>query len=73
MTDSISSPAAMYVPRFHVRQKITVMVNRYQVYAVNADGSQGQLLAFVEQNRMKLKEEIRFFADESEQRVESAS
>ncbi|MGL5861951.1 MAG: hypothetical protein ACRCY9_11935 [Phycicoccus sp.] len=68
MTDH-PSPAAMYVPRFQVRQKITVMVNRYQVYAVNPDGSQGQLLAFAEQKRMKLKEEIRFFADESKQRV----
>ncbi|MGL5816243.1 MAG: hypothetical protein ACRCYR_01665 [Phycicoccus sp.] len=68
MTDHLT-PAAMYVPHFHVRQKITVMVNRYQVYAANADGSQGQLLAFAEQKRMKLKEEIRFFADESKQRV----
>ncbi|MGL4174452.1 MAG: hypothetical protein ACRCY8_06480 [Dermatophilaceae bacterium] len=68
MTDNLT-PAAMYVPRFHVRQKITVMVNRYQVYAANPDGSQGQLLAFAEQKRMKLKEEIRFFADESKQRV----
>ena len=60
--------APMRVPRFLVRQKITVMVNRYQVYAANPDGSQGPLLAFAEQKRLKLKEEVRFFTDESKQR-----
>ncbi|MGL5864684.1 MAG: hypothetical protein ACRCYX_02265 [Dermatophilaceae bacterium] len=69
MTSQHPSPAAMYVPRFQVRQKITLMVNRYQVYAVDSDGHQGQLLAYAEQKRMKLKEEVRFFADESKQRV----
>ncbi|MGL4744402.1 MAG: hypothetical protein ACRCXL_08445 [Dermatophilaceae bacterium] len=69
MSDYHPSPAAMYIPHFQVRQKITVMVNRYQVYSANADGTQGPLLAFAEQKRMKLKEEVRFFADESKQRV----
>jgi hypothetical protein len=55
----------MQVPRFHVRQKITMMVNRYQVVAVAPDGSEGPLLAFAEQKRLKLKEEVRFFTDES--------
>jgi hypothetical protein len=55
----------MHVPRFHVRQKITVMVNRYQVFAVGPDGSEGPLLAFAEQKRLKLKEEVRFSTDES--------
>ncbi|MGQ0481245.1 MAG: hypothetical protein ACT4O0_09490 [Pseudonocardia sp.] len=57
--------AAMYVERFHVRQKITLMVNRYQVYAANPDGGEGPLLAFAEQKRLKLKEEINFWADEA--------
>ena len=58
----------MRVPRFFVRQRITLMVNRYEIHAANADGSEGQLLAFAEQKRMKLKEEINFFADDTKTR-----
>jgi len=57
-------PAAMVVPAFFVSQRITMMVNRYEVRAANPDGSEGQLLAFAEQKRMKLKEEVVFFSDE---------
>jgi uncharacterized protein YxjI len=62
-------PAAMVVPRFFVKQRITVMVNRYEVRAANPDGTEGQLLALAEQKRMKLKEEVVFFADESKNRA----
>ncbi|MGY1637986.1 hypothetical protein ACI78V_15175 [Geodermatophilus sp. SYSU D00742] len=61
-------PAAMVVPQFFVKQRITVMVNRYEVVAANPDGSEGQLLAFAEQKRMKLREEVVFFSDESRSR-----
>ena len=60
--------AAMVVPQFFVRQRITVMVNRYEVRAANADGSEGPLLAFAEQKRMKLKEEVLFYTDDSRSR-----
>ncbi|TFV68295.1 UNVERIFIED_ORG: hypothetical protein E4P37_01035 [Bacillus sp. AZ43] len=60
--------APMVVPRFFVKQRITVMVNRYEILAANPDGSEGQLLAFAEQKRMKLKEEVVFFADPSKNR-----
>jgi hypothetical protein len=63
-----AAPPPMQVPRFLVRQKITVMVNRYLVFAANPDGSEGPLLAFAEQKRLKLKEEVQFFTDESRQR-----
>ncbi|MDQ3055462.1 MAG: hypothetical protein M3R66_17120 [Actinomycetota bacterium] len=56
-------PGVMYVPMFFVRQRITLMVNRYEVLAVNPDGTEGALLALAEQKRMKLKEEVNFFAD----------
>jgi uncharacterized protein YxjI len=61
-------PAPMVVPVFFVRQRITVMVNRYEVRAANPDGTEGQLLAFAEQKRMKLKEQVDFYADESKSR-----
>jgi uncharacterized protein YxjI len=62
-------PAAMVVPAFFIRQRITLMVNRYEIRAANPDGSEGHLLAFAEQKRMKLKEEVVFFADESRSRA----
>jgi uncharacterized protein YxjI len=61
-------PAPMVVQRFFVKQRVTVMVNRYEVLAANPDGSEGQLLAFAEQKRMKLKEQVDFFTDESKSR-----
>ncbi|MFQ1000360.1 hypothetical protein [Modestobacter sp. SSW1-42] len=61
-------PAAMVVPLFFIRQRITVMVNRYEVLAANPDGTEGPLMALAEQKRMKLKEEVVFYADESKTR-----
>jgi uncharacterized protein YxjI len=59
----------MHVPRFFVRQKITMMVNRYEIRGAAPDGSEGPLLAFAQQKRMKLREEIIFYADESRSRA----
>lgn len=58
----------MYVPRFYLRQRITMMVNRYEVLAAGPDGSEGQLLAFAQQKRMALKEEVTFYADTARSR-----
>ena len=60
--------AAMVVPKFFVKQRITIMVNRYEILAANPDGSEGHLLAFVEQKRLTLKEQVDFYADESKSR-----
>jgi hypothetical protein len=70
VTQSFGSqpPAAMIVPSLFVKKRITVMVNRYEVLAANPDGTEGHLLALAEQKRMKLKEEVVFFADESKSR-----
>jgi hypothetical protein len=48
----------MVIPRFHVRQKIRPMVNRYEVLAAQADGSEGPLLAFAQQKRMALRGQV---------------
>jgi hypothetical protein len=61
-------PAAMVVPRFFVRQRITMMINRYEVRVANPDGTEGPLLALAEQRRMKIKEEVNFYSDESKTR-----
>ena len=61
-------PAPVAVPRFTVHQRITVMVNRYEVREIAPDGSQGRLLAMAQQKRLKLKEEVVFTADEGRTR-----
>jgi len=58
----------MLVPAFFIRQRITVMVNRYEVFAANPDGTEGPMLAFAEQKRMKLKEQVDFYTDPSKSR-----
>lgn len=51
-------------PALRVRQRITPMVNRYEIRAINADGSHGDILAMAQQKRMALKEQVTFYADE---------
>jgi hypothetical protein len=61
-------PAQMHLPLFFMRQKITMMVNQYELYAGNPDGSEGQLMAFAQQKRMAFKEEVTFYTDQSKSR-----
>ena len=56
--------APMVVPRFAVVQRITVMVNRYEVWEVGPDGSQLRMLALAQQKRLKLREEVVFTAED---------
>jgi uncharacterized protein YxjI len=54
--------------RFHLHQKVTMMVNRYQVFA-DAEGIPGELVAFVEQKRMTLREQVTIFTDATKSAV----
>jgi hypothetical protein len=56
--------AEMVVPRFAVAQRITVVVNRYEVWEVGPDGGQLRMLALAQQKRLKLREEVVFTADD---------
>jgi hypothetical protein len=60
--------SAMTLPpgteRFTLRQKITLMVNRYEVRAADASGTEGPVLAVAQQKRMAFKEQVTFYADE---------
>ncbi len=60
--------AQMHLPRFFVRQRLTLMVNRYEVFAPAPDGGNGELLAFAEQKRFAFKEQVTFFTDPSRSR-----
>ncbi|WP_031477315.1 hypothetical protein [Streptomyces bicolor] len=55
--------------RFTIRQKTTFMINRYVVTETLPDGSDGRVVAFAEQKRMTLKEQMTFYTDESKDRV----
>jgi uncharacterized protein YxjI len=52
--------------RFLLQQRFRPMVNQYEVTTLGADGkSAGDPVCFVEQKRMKLKEDLRAFSDDS--------
>jgi hypothetical protein len=51
--------------RYTLSQKITMMVNRYEVRAVDASGAEGPVLAVAQQKRMAFKEQVTFYADEA--------
>jgi len=55
--------------RLIVRQKITPVVNRYVVHVEEADGAEGEMVAFAEQKRLALKEQVTFYTDESRRQV----
>lgn len=57
------------VERFTVAQKITLMVNRYEVRSADAAGRPGELLAFAQQKRAAFKEQVTFYRDESRTEV----
>jgi hypothetical protein len=49
-----------------VQQKFALMVNRYTISTLGQDGrSPAEPLAFVQQKRLKIREQIDFFADEA--------
>jgi hypothetical protein len=52
--------------RFFIQQRVRPMVNQYEVSTLAEDGkSPLEQVCFVEQKRMKLKEDLRAFTDES--------
>ena len=64
MTSAPMSPVPVAV--FAVKQRFTAMVNRYEVLPADANGDPtGPMFAFAQQKRMKLKEEVIFYGDDS--------
>lgn len=62
-----SAPAGgvNHLPQFFVTQRITMLVNRYEIRAANADGTPGAVLAIAQQKRLALKEQVTFYTDEA--------
>jgi uncharacterized protein YxjI len=61
----VNGPSTMYVPAFSMKQRITMMANKYELIAANPDGTDGPLIAFAQQKRMAFKEQVTFYADDS--------
>jgi hypothetical protein len=53
------------IEQFTVTQKLTLMVNRYDIRSVTGDGQPGHLLAVAQQKRAAFKEQVTFYQDES--------
>jgi len=51
--------------RFTIQQRVTMMVNRYEIRSVDASGGTGPLIAMAQQKRMAFKEQVTFYADEA--------
>lgn len=51
--------------RFAVKQRITMMVNRYEIRALGPGGEEGPLLAMAQQKRLAFREQVTFYADET--------
>jgi uncharacterized protein YxjI len=50
---------------FAVKQRLTMMVNRYEIRALGFESAEGEVLAVAQQKRMAFKEEVTFYADEN--------
>ncbi|WP_434742563.1 hypothetical protein [Micromonospora sp. SH-82] len=53
--------------QFHIRQRIRMMVNQYEVHSVGPDGGEGGLLAFAQQKRLAFKEQVTLYTDDTKQ------
>ena len=60
--------AEMYLPHFVVKQKLTMMINRYEISESDEAGNPTRLMALAEQKRMAFKEQVTFYADTGKSR-----
>ena len=63
-----SETAEMYLPHFVVKQKLTMMINRYEVSESDESGNTTRLMALAEQKRMAFKEQVTFYSDAGKSR-----
>jgi hypothetical protein len=63
MTEPVADRAPLEGERYVLRQKLTMMVNRYEIFRADANGNELGLLCFAEQKRLAAKEQVTFFTD----------
>lgn len=54
---------------FYINQKIKLLANQYKIYDANAQGEQGQLIAFAHQKRFAFREKFTLYTDESKSSI----
>ncbi|MBT8225001.1 MAG: hypothetical protein HKP61_11835 [Dactylosporangium sp.] len=52
-----------------IRQRVRIMVNQYEVHAATPDGAEGALLAFAQQKRLAMKEQVTLYTDDTKQQA----
>ena len=60
-----TTPGPTGLPRFLLRQQITMMVNRYTVHPLDDTGAEGPMIAVAQQKRLAFKEQVTFYSDEA--------
>jgi uncharacterized protein YxjI len=58
--------------RLLIRQRVTLMVNRYEVHTVGPNDAEGEMVAYAQQKRMAFKEQVTIYTDPSKQAVLAA-
>ncbi|UJW28575.1 hypothetical protein L3Q67_25230 [Saccharothrix sp. AJ9571] len=71
MTTDTPGETTLNHSALHMHQKVTFAVNRYEIFADN-NGEPGPLIAFVEQKRLKFKEEVTIYTDSTKRTVLAA-
>ena len=66
--DDTTNTAEMYLPHFVVKQKLTMMINRYEISESDEAGNPVRLMALAEQKRMAFKEQVTFYSDAGKSR-----
>ena len=54
---------------FLVKQRLTAMVNRYEIWGVDGEWQPTAMIGFAQQKRMKLREEVVFYTDDTKNNV----
>ncbi len=60
---AMDTTSAQGAAHFTVRQKLTLMVNRYEIRPADASWTEGEPIAVAQQKRMAFKEQVTFYAD----------
>jgi len=61
----MTTPAPQAAAHYIIRQRFTPMINRYEIWSSDPAWNQVAIMGFAEQKRMKLREEITFFTNDS--------
>jgi uncharacterized protein YxjI len=61
----VDTAALQGLSTLFVRQRITLMVNRYEVWAADAAGNPTAMVGFAQQKRLAMREQVTIYTDES--------